>query len=136
MILKKSGGNRAFFLVPSLCREEVTMKKILQLLVTVICAAVASVSVQAQEARYVKVINETGVTVERVYLSHQNRPGWGSDRLGSQVLPSGYNIRVYPADESLLCRYDLRAEFVDGRSTQRFGANICGGANWTLYQEN
>ena len=81
MILKKSGGNRAFFLVPSLCREEVTMKKILQFFVVMMFAAMAPVSVQAQEARYVKVINETGVTVERVYLS-LIRIALDGDRIG------------------------------------------------------
>ena len=109
------------------------MKKILQFLAAVICAAAAPVSVQAQEARYVRVINETGATVERVYVSHPSRSGWGVDKLGSQVLQDGYNIRVYPNDGTYRCTYDLRAVLVDGRSTERRGVNICGGSDWTLY---
>ena len=129
-------GQRVLFLVPSPCREEVTMKKILQFLAVMMCTAVASVSVQAQEARYVRVINETGATVEKIYVSHSSRSGWGRDQLGSQVLWSGYNIRVYPNDGTSRCVYDLKAVTVDGRSTERREVDICGGSEWTLYTRN
>lgn len=109
------------------------MKKILLSLVAVVCAMAVSVSVSAQEARYVRVINETGATVARVYVSHSSRSGWGDDKLGSRVLWSGYNIRVYPNDGTSRCMYDLRAVTVDGRSTERREVNICGGSEWTLY---
>ena len=109
------------------------MKKILQFFAVMMFAAMAPV--QAQEAR-VRVINEAGATVQSVYVSHSSRSGWGPDRLGSRVLPSGYNTTIYPNDGTSRCIYDLRAEFVDGRSTQRFDANICGGVSWNLYQEN
>ena len=92
--------------------------------------------VRAGEDRYVRVFNETGYTVEYIYLSHSSRSGWGTDRLGSKVLSSGYNIRVYPADGTQRCIYDLKAVLVDGRTTERREVDICGGQHWTLYSRD
>ncbi len=83
--------------------------------------------------KYVRVVNETGATVERVYISHTSISRWGADRLGDSVLRNGYNIKLSVSDGTARCRYDLRAEMTDGRFTERSGVNICGGSEWTLY---
>lgn len=112
------------------------MKKLSGLVVALLVMLVSlmsSAQAQAGEDRYVRVFNDTGYVVEYIYLSHSSRSGWGTDRLGSQVLLSGYNIRVYPADGTQRCIYDLRAELADGRSAERREVDICGGRNWTLH---
>lgn len=113
------------------------MKKLIGLVVLLLVALVSMTSsAQAGEDRYVRVINNSGYTVEHIYVSHSSRSGWGTDRLGSQVLLSGYNIRVYPADGTQRCIYDLRAVLVDGRATERREVDICGGRDWTLYSKD
>ena len=39
--------------------------------------------------------NRTGLTIQRIYISADESDSWGQDRLGFQVLPSGYEMTFY-----------------------------------------
>ena len=88
--------------------------------------------VQAQSDNAVKVINESGEAVFRVYVSPVGNTGWGRDRLGDQVLRDGYNI-TFRISPNRGCYYDLRAEMENGAHTEHRSVNLCSGNDWTIF---
>ena len=58
-----------------------------------------------------RIINDTGYTVYKLYVSPASSSGWGSDRLGSSVLMNGEDFTVRVQDGT---RYDVRLEDEDG----------------------
>lgn len=52
------------------------------------------------------IVNRTGLTIQRIYISADESDSWGQDRLGFQVLPSGSQITFYLESGF----YDVRVE--------------------------
>ena len=52
------------------------------------------------------IVNRTGLTIQRIYISADESDSWGQDRLGFQVLESGYEI-TFHVEAGL---YDVRVE--------------------------
>jgi hypothetical protein len=73
-----------------------------------------------------RVVNQSGMTVERLFFSHASRGNWGADQLGSNVLPPGRSAS-YRASYS--GAYDFRVVFADGRAAELRGVNICAASN-------
>lgn len=100
-----------------------------------ICAAVAAfvLSATAGQAqnRNVQVVNDTSHTIYQIYASSTSRGDWGWDRLGSNTLPSGWNVWVDMSDGTGHCWMDLKAVSAEGlewRSQQ----NVCEIVKWRL----
>lgn len=90
-------------------------------------ATVGLVAQSAQANKYdFKVYNNTGYTLERLYISESNSDIWGPDALGSGVLPSGYYDGVIFGNMSPnVCWYDFRAVFSNGVVLKDFRVNVC-----------
>ncbi len=75
--------------------------------------------------------NQSGQTVEYLYLSPSQRSDWGRDILGSSVLYNGsaWNGSIRPNLDG--CRYDIRAVLEDGRESTAYNVDACstGGIN-------
>ena len=68
-------------------------------------------------------VNNTGQTIERVYVSPSRVSDWGSDILGTAVLPAGQAAWVVPQRSD--CVLDVKVVFQGGREETRWQVNAC-----------
>lgn len=68
-------------------------------------------------------INETGRTIERAYVSSSRVSNWGPDILGASVLPRGERVWVVPSFGD--CVLDVRVTFSGGGESTRMQVNAC-----------
>ena len=67
--------------------------------------------------------NNSGQTVNEVYVSSSADQNWGRDRLGQNVLPPGQSLMIsLPAGQ---CVNDLRVVYANGRAQERRQVNTC-----------
>jgi hypothetical protein len=69
-----------------------------------------------------RVVNASSGTVQALYFSHSSRSGWGTDQLGSGVLPPGRALNYRAANTG---NYDFRAVWSNGRAAELMGVNVC-----------
>lgn len=80
----------------------------------------------AQDAdRRVQVVNDSGATLTRLYVSNPDRAAWEEDILGQNVLTSGQSVTINADDGSGACVFDVKAIFDDGTEVIQSGVNIC-----------
>ena len=72
-----------------------------------------------------RLINQSGQTVNYLYVSPSNRSDWGPDILGNSVLSNGYQWNTDLRTNSNGCRYDVRAVLADGRESTAYGYDVC-----------
>ncbi len=77
-------------------------------------------------------INQSSYDVIEFYASPYNVDSWEEDILGSDILESGYSIRITIADARSQCEYDLRFVFDDGDVIERSGVDLCKTRKYTL----
>ncbi len=77
-------------------------------------------------------INQSSYDVIEFYASPYNVDSWEDDILGSDILESGYSIRITIADARTQCEYDLRFVFEDGDVIERSGVDLCQTRKYTL----
>jgi len=88
-------------------------------------AALAAQNCNDGENRRVRIINETGVTMQSFYASPPEEDSWEEDILGAGVL-APYASRVINFDDGRCrCVYDFKAVFVDGDELVRAKVNVC-----------
>jgi hypothetical protein len=68
-------------------------------------------------------VNNTGQTIERVYVSPSRLTNWGPDVLGSSVLPPGNSVWIVPQLSD--CVLDVKVVFAGGREEERRQVNAC-----------
>jgi hypothetical protein len=68
-------------------------------------------------------VNNSGLTIERAYVSPSRLSNWGPDVLGSTVLPAGEQVRVNPAARD--CLLDIKVEYEGGQSEEKRSVNAC-----------
>jgi hypothetical protein len=69
-----------------------------------------------------RVVNNSTMTVERLFFSHATRGNWGADQLGQNVLPPGRSASYRAANTGA---YDFRVVFANGRAAELRGVNVC-----------
>ena len=75
--------------------------------------------------RNVLINNQTGETIWRFYGSRVSTNSWEEDILGSTVLGNGRSVSINFDDGTGACNFDMKAEFQDGRSIERYNVNVC-----------
>jgi hypothetical protein len=88
---------------------------------------VATLSSQSADRRNFWLLNNTGRTIDRVYVApHNANATWGEDVLGQASLPNGIGTTIYFLDSSLRCFYDVRIVFSNGTHEDYLqGRNLC-----------
>jgi len=84
------------------------------------------------EDRRVRVINETSVTMVRLYGSNVGTDDWEEDILGSDVLEPYSSMMVNFDDGTGYCMFDLKAVFSDGDVVIRRRLNVCETSSWRV----
>lgn len=78
-------------------------------------------------------VNETGVTIQELYISPVKTDKWQEDVFGDAVLPDGNEVVVtFPVDESH-CRWDLKIVDSDEDEVVWNNLNLCKVKTITLY---
>jgi hypothetical protein len=98
-------------------------------LISAACATAAS----AQD-RYVRIHNDTSVTLYRFYSTDSGSDRWGNDVMGSSTLEPGRSMRLNFDNKYGYCLFDFKAEFADGEVLERSEVNVCEIADY-YYQE-
>jgi hypothetical protein len=70
-------------------------------------------------------INDSGRTIERIFVSPVNTNDWENDVLGRFTLPSGYTKHVTFSPAYDACRFDVKVVFRDGSSLIDWNVNLC-----------
>lgn len=75
-------------------------------------------------------VNNSGRTINEIYVSLATDTNWGADRLGQNVLPAGqsFAIRLPVGD----CIYDIRVVYNDNSAAEKRRVNTCELTNVTF----
>jgi hypothetical protein len=90
-----------------------------------------TLSAQAESASFI-LRNSSGYTLSRFYASPTYLSSWEYDILGSNVLPSGRDVRVRINDGRSTCWYDFMSVFSDGEKVVKRQINICKLGRYTI----
>jgi hypothetical protein len=90
---------------------------------------VVVVPVQAACDTSFRVSNQSSLTVSQLYFSHSSQRGWGSDQLGSAVLPPGRAVSYRAANTG---NYDFRVVWTNGQTAELRGVNVCRASQITV----
>jgi hypothetical protein len=82
---------------------------------------VAATPAQAQNRFWL--VNNSGLTIERAYVSPSRLSEWGSDILGRTTLPAGEQVRVSPAARD--CELDIKVQYEGGQEEEKMKVNAC-----------
>jgi len=102
----------------------------LRLFVASALFAVSATTVTAS-AQSVNIYNDSGQDVLEFYATSAGSNGWGRDRLGSGVIPHGYN-QTFPVRDGSSCRFDTKVVMANGRELVQWNWDLCNGARWTI----
>ena len=77
----------------------------------------------AQAQNRFSLVNNTGQTIERVFVSPSRLTAWGNDVLGEAVLPPGQSVWIVPQRSD--CVLDIKVVYQGGREEERRQLNAC-----------
>lgn len=82
--------------------------------------------------RRVRIVNNSGQTIQYLRGSPSSDQAWGADRIPTMTLSAGRSTIVDFDDGNGECRYDLQAQFPDGSTREQRGVNICQVSEWIV----
>ena len=92
---------------------------------------------EAQENRYVRIINRSSDSIRYFYASNVDRTVWEEDILGPmRIIAPGHYVDVNIDDHSGHCLFDLKAVLWDGRVATERRFNVCTNSSWTVVDRN
>jgi hypothetical protein len=92
------------------------------LVLGLLLAALFGAGPAAAQNRF-NLVNNTGQTIERVYVSPSRVNSWGRDVLGEGVLPAGRSVWIVPQLSD--CVLDIKVVYQGGREEERRQVNAC-----------
>lgn len=85
----------------------------------------AESSTQSQ-ALYFFVTNNTGVTLNNIYVTPAETGNWGNDILPNDLFENSSSVRVdIPADYGATCKFDMKITDLGGNSITFTGMDAC-----------
>lgn len=78
------------------------------------------------QALYFFVTNNTGVTLNNIYVTPSETTDWGSDILPSDLFEDQTSVRVdIPADYGTTCLFDMKITDLEGNAVIFTGMDAC-----------
>lgn len=78
-------------------------------------------------------VNQTGVEIDKVFISPSDVDEWGSDILGQDTLPSGQSVEIKFSRSEKAAKWDLRIEDSKGTSIEWEDLNLLEISKVTLH---
>lgn len=69
--------------------------------------------------------NNTGYTVDKVFVSSVGKKTWGGDILGTGSLDDGNKVDITFDDDARGCQYDMKVVYDDGDEATWSDVNLC-----------
>lgn len=101
------------------------MRRIVGLFSLVVCLLAPLSAGADSEDRRINVVNESDLTVTRLYGSNIQQGSWQEDILGSDVIPVGSSVVIDFDDGTGHCLFDVKAVLSDGTSRFKRSFNVC-----------
>ena len=111
------------------------MKRVL-LALCLALGLVGTVRVAAMGDQDFRLVNKTGWTFEKVFVSPSNSKRWGSDVMGRDVLEDGEAVRIRFSRDEEECLWDLKVVDKNGDSEVWSKLNLCKAREITLKYEH
>ena len=96
----------------------------------------ASSSAQEGGAQDFTLVNQTGVEIDKVYISPHDADDWEEDILGKDTLPSGESVEIKFSREETAANWDLRIEDKEGNAIEWENLDLLKISKLTLHYEN
>ncbi|MCC6866410.1 MAG: hypothetical protein IT280_09670 [Ignavibacteria bacterium] len=78
------------------------------------------------QALYFFVTNNTGVTLNNIYVTPNETTNWGTDILPNDLFENGSSVRVdIPADYGATCLFDMKITDLEGNYITFTGMDAC-----------
>ncbi len=89
--------------------------------VAMLCLAQAAYAADQDFALY----NDTGYTIDKVFVSPVGKTTWGGDILGKDQLEDGDKVNVTFKKGNSVCQYDLKVVYTDDDTAVWNDLNLC-----------
>jgi len=80
-------------------------------------------------------VNETGVEIDKVYISPHDKDDWEEDVLGKDTLPTTQSVEIKFHRDETAAEWDLRIEDKDGNSIEWENLNLLKISKLTLHYD-
>lgn len=95
-----------------------------KILVAILCCLGLATAAIAGRQDFV-IVNNTGYTIEQVYVSPTSAADWQEDVLGRDILEAGNRVTIHFDRSEDACLWDLMAVYSDGERAEWQGFNLC-----------
>lgn len=80
--------------------------------------------------------NQTGVEIDKLYVSPSDKDDWQEDILGKDTLPSGQSLEIMFSPKEQAALWDLKVEDKEGNSIEWHDLDLLKISEVTLHYEN
>jgi hypothetical protein len=97
-------------------------------------AAIGGIASGAQAAEQDFALhNDTGYTIDKVFVSPVSKSSWGPDILGRDQLEDGQGVNITFRESTTACRWDLKVVYEDKDEAIWNDVNLCEISNVHLH---
>lgn len=100
-------------------------------------AILSSVQLQAAQNRKLDftLVNKTGLTIDKVFVSPSKDDEWGEDVMGKDVLKNGESVEIQFSRKETTCMWDLKIVDEEDDSVEWTDLDLCKANEITLKYE-
>ena len=99
-------------------------------------ANAANANTAASAAQDFTLVNETGVEIDKVYVSPHDADDWEEDILGKDTLPTGQSVEIKFNRDETAAQWDLRIEDKQGNAIEWENLNLLKLSKVTLHYKD
>ena len=97
--------------------------------------AAANANTSSASAQDFTLVNQTGVEIDKVFISPHGKDDWEEDILGKDTLPSGQSVDIKFHRDETAAEWDLRIEDKEGNAIEWENLNLLKISKLTLHYD-